>query len=175
MTPIQFEIAASINAEHAADLFLDGKDLNKAEAVNLFRDEFSFCENHPDQRVYFLASTENSLVAYAGARFYNQDLDENMYQTVQLLPTGWYLRGLKVHPRYRRFGIAREMTKRRLAWLTERTKIVFVFLNDKNKETIPMYFDFGFKTVSTGWEFLNYEHKRPDQRGVLLQLTNWVE
>lgn len=171
MAPIQFEIASILHAEQAADLFLDGKALDRAKAVNLFRDEFSICENCPDQRVYFLASIEKSLVAYAGARFYNQVLDENMYQTLQLLPTGWYLRGLKVHPQHRRTGIAREMTKRRLGWIAERANVVFVFLNDEDKETVPMYQDFGFKTISRGWQFLSYEHKRPDQRGILLQLT----
>ncbi len=172
MTELQFKLASVKHAEQAADLFLDGKVLQRAEAIQLFTDEFSICESHPDQRVYVIAEFSNRLVGYGGARFYDQAKDENMYQTSKSLPTGWYLRGLKVHREFRRSGIARKITIRRLSWLKDRTSLVFVFLNDENKETIPMYQDFGFETVSKGWEFLSYEHKRIDQRGILLRLGN---
>lgn len=171
MEHLKFEIASERHAVQAADLFLDGKALDRAKAIELFEKEFSICEAFPERRVYFVASNQNALIAYAGARFYDQARDENMYQTSQPLPSGWYLRGLKVHPDCRRSGIARQMTKRRLAWLTERAKAVFVFLNDEAKETIPMYQDFGFKTASKGWEFIDDALKRPDQRGILLQLN----
>jgi predicted N-acetyltransferase YhbS len=93
-----------------------------------------------------------------------------MYGTAQLLPTGWYLRGIKVHPEWRRAGLARELTRRRLDWLSQKTKEVFVFLDDESKVSLPMYHEFGFKLVSKGWEFLSYEQKREDQRGILLSL-----
>jgi GNAT superfamily N-acetyltransferase len=114
--------------------FLEGKALERSTALKLFKDEFTLCDTMPDQRVYFLANAPTSLIAYAGAGFYDQKQDENMYGTSQSLPAGWYLRGLKVHPEWRRAGIARELTKRRLSWLAERTNTVFVFLNNENRQ-----------------------------------------
>jgi GNAT superfamily N-acetyltransferase len=139
----------------------------------LFTKEFSICATNPDRRIYLLAHADEVFAAYAGARFYDQAVDENMYGTKQLLPTGWYLRGLKVHPHWRRIGVAREITKRRLEWLAKKTETVMVFLNDESKETLPMYYDFGFKMISDCWEFIDNKHKREGQRGVLLSLTFW--
>ena len=170
MKQLTFRNASISDSEQAAELFSDGKTLERSATIDLFKNEFALCESLPDRRTYILASDGSSLIAYAGARFYDQQQDENMYGTSQLLPTGWYLRGLKVRLDWRRAGVARELTNRRIKWLAERTKVAFVFLNDENKETLPMYREFGFELVSRGWEFLSYDHKRPGQKGVLLRL-----
>jgi GNAT superfamily N-acetyltransferase len=170
MDSLIFTNATLKDAERAAALFGIGKELDSQIAINLFKGEFLACERLPDQRTYFLANSGDALVAYAGVRFYNQDQDENMYSTTQLLPTGWYLRGLKFHPDWRRMGVAREITNRRLEWLKKRAETIFVFLNDDTKETIPMYHELGFKEVSRGWSFLSSEWKREGQMGILLSL-----
>jgi GNAT superfamily N-acetyltransferase len=171
MNSLTFRPAAPSDAELAAELFLDGKTLDRPAAVELFKNEFFLCETMPDRRTYFLAWDDTSLIAYAGARFYDPQQDESMYGTSQLLPTGWYLRGLKVRTEWRRTGVARELTGRRIEWLATRTQTIFVFLNDEKKETLPMYHQLGFETISTGWEFLEQNHKRLDQRGILLGLN----
>jgi GNAT superfamily N-acetyltransferase len=171
MNPLTFRPASSADAELAAELFLDGKALDRPAAVELFKNEFFLCETVPDRRTFILAWDDTSLIAYAGARFYDPQQDENMYGTSQLLPAGWYLRGLKVRIKWRRTGVARELTRRRIEWLSARTKTVFVFLNDEKKETRPMYHQLGFEMISTGWEFLEQNRKRHDQRGILLGLN----
>ena len=137
--------------------------------IELFRSEFSNCANHPEEKTYFLAFSGHDLVGYAGARFYRQLSDENMYGTTDLLPDGWYLRGIKTHPDWRRRGLAKVMTLKRLEWLSLRADHSFVFLDDENKVTLPMYFELGFEEVSRGWTFSDPARKVKNTLGILLR------
>ncbi len=93
--------------------------------------------------------------------------DNNPYETTRSLPVGWYLRGIVVHPSVRRQGIARELTVTRLKWLSQRTSVVFCFLDAEEKASVPLYLSLGFTEVSRDWDFRDLR----DDRGVLLQRT----
>ena len=60
---------------------------------------------------------------------------------------GWYLMGVMVHPKYRRQGIAEQLTKRRIKWLESRTRRVRYFTQIDNKISRDLHDKFGFKPV----------------------------
>ncbi len=159
------------DAEAVAKLHCLEKTTSWQTFMELFRNEFSICTNHPDERTYFLAFSGDELVGYAGARYYQQTSDENMYGTSNLLPSGWYLRGIKTHPDWRRQGLAKTMTLKRLEWLSLRSNLCFVFLDDENKISLPMYFELGFEEVSRGWTFSDATRKAKSTLGILLKKT----
>jgi GNAT superfamily N-acetyltransferase len=158
------------DAEKAARLHVFEKDMSWQILLSVFEKEFSLCLKHPELRTYFMAFANDELVSYAGARFYNQQTDENMYGTTALLPTGWYLRGIKVHPDWRRQGLARQMTQQRINWISKRSKTVSVFLDDENKVSLPMYYELGFVEKSRGWTFTEPYRIAQGTRGILLEL-----
>lgn len=165
---LNFREATQDDAKACAKLHsIDNPQLIESN-IEVFKREFEECEKIPSQRTYFLAFDEKELIAFAGARFYDQDQHENMYKTKKLLPTGWYLRGIRVNRDWQRLGIARLLTQKRLNWLNEKSERVYVYLTDENKETIPMYRELGFEDHSRGWEYLSEEI---DKKGLLLSKT----
>lgn len=167
MDSLIIRMATAQDIEKVAKLHVLEKNLLWSSAVSVFETEFSICAQYPDLRSYFLCFHESDLISYAGARYYDQLLDENMYGTNDLLPSGWYLRGIRVHPDWRRNGIARKMTIKRLEWLSKRSKQIYVFLDDENKISLPMYYELGFKEQSRGWTFSDTKRKT---QGILLKL-----
>ena len=161
--------ATLFDVDAAAKLHVLDKDLQWETLVPVFHSEFSRAVALPNDRVYFLVFDNDELIAYAGARSYNPASDENMYNTTELLPEGWYLRGIKVHPDRRRQGLARELTIRRIKWLAERSNHIFVFLDDENKVSLPMYFELGFKEKSRGWNFSDEHRISKGTQGILLE------
>jgi ribosomal protein S18 acetylase RimI-like enzyme len=63
------------------------------------------------------------------------------------LPRCWYLSGIVVAPAYWRRGIGRELTLHRLAWLRERTDVVYYFADDDNGASIDLHTALGFEEV----------------------------
>jgi RimJ/RimL family protein N-acetyltransferase len=172
MQPLTIRVATLQDVEKTAQLQAMEKNMPWESLTPTFEAEFSICAAQPKVRIYLLAFSGEELVSYAGARSYNQSIDENMYGTSELLPSGWYLRGIKVHPKWRRKGLAREMTLRRLDWLFQRTNHVYVFLDDENKVSLPMYLDLGFNEVSRGWIFSEPQRIAKGKKGLLLDLYN---
>ena len=70
-------------------------------------------------------------------------------------PPGWYLVGLVVSPPFRRHGIGRLLTTRRLEWITQRASEAFYFANENNRATIDLHADFGFKELTRDFAFPN--------------------
>lgn len=169
MENLKFSIATPVDAENASKLFCMEKSISWQEALQTFKDEFLLSSQESSNRIYYLAYLDNELLSFAGARKYEQSTDENMYGTSNLLPSGWYLRGLKVHPDWRRRGLGKEITLLRLKWLSERSDHSFVFLDDENKITVPMYYQLGFKEVSRGWEFSEPNRIAKGKKGLLLK------
>ncbi len=78
MESIRYSVATIKDAEAAAKLFVIEKNLSWQEALETFKNEFSFCSENPHQRIYFLAQERDDLLSYAGARHYDSKTDENM-------------------------------------------------------------------------------------------------
>lgn len=66
------------------------------------------------------------------------------------IPTGWYLLGVKVADGWRRLGVGRALTKRRLEWLDKRTGVVFYTTVAGNRASIALHRSFGFEQVAEG-------------------------
>jgi GNAT superfamily N-acetyltransferase len=68
-------------------------------------------------------------------------------------PSGWYLLGVVVRDRWRRHGIALELTRRRLAWIAERAEEAYYFTNARNRVSIDLHQQVGFLEVTRDFEF----------------------
>lgn len=84
-------------------------------------------------------------------------------------PGGFYLMGLVVHPSFRRLGIGREITRRRLEWVAARTGTVFYIANASNQATIDLHADFGFREVGRASEIAGVTFA--GQLGILFELS----
>ncbi len=162
---LKIQQASLLDVKNSARLHSCDDQSKFNEYIKVFENEFKKCEEIPDKHTYFLAYDSNNLVSFAGARHYEDSQDEEMYKTIKSLPSGWYLRGLRVHNNWQRRGLARMITKRRLKWLSSRTNQCFVFLSSEQKETIPMYKNLGFVEKSRGWKFKDIKIQK---KGVLL-------
>ncbi len=154
LNEIYFREVTMDDVDGAAKLHIKHSKAKFSEAQKLFLNEFQACFQQPNKKTYYIATTKNQLIAFAGARHYETNTNENMYNTKKLLPAGWYLRGVHVDEKYRRMGLAKKLTELRLNWLSQKTNNCFVFLKE-GKETIPMYKEFGFKIFSQDWEMNN--------------------
>ena len=66
---------------------------------------------------------------------------------------GWYLPGVVVRDRWRRHGIALELTRRRLEWIRERADEVYYFLERPNRASIDLHERLGFVEVTRDFAF----------------------
>ncbi len=66
------------------------------------------------------------------------------------LPDGWYLAGLQVLASHRRRGIGRALTEHRIAWLSERTDVVYYNADEVNGPSIELHEALGFVEVARG-------------------------
>lgn len=63
-------------------------------------------------------------------------------------PAGWYLAGIVVARAWRRRGIGRELTRRRLAWIAARAPEAWFFANARNRVSIDLHVKLGFREVT---------------------------
>jgi GNAT superfamily N-acetyltransferase len=68
-------------------------------------------------------------------------------------PAGWYLLGVVVRDRWRRHGIALELTRRRLEWISERAGEAYYFSNVRNRSSIDLHEKLGFVEVTRDFAF----------------------
>ena len=68
-------------------------------------------------------------------------------------PSGWYLLGVVVRDRWRRHGIALELTRRRLSWIAERANEAYYFTNARNRVSIDLHQHVGFVEVTRDFDF----------------------
>lgn len=64
------------------------------------------------------------------------------------IPAGWYLLGLVVVDAWRRHGIGRALTERRLAWIAERAGSAWYFVNARNRPSLDLHHACGFVEVT---------------------------
>jgi ribosomal protein S18 acetylase RimI-like enzyme len=77
------------------------------------------------------------------------------HQPPTTAPTGYYLVGLIVDPRWRRHGIGELLTVDRMAWTAERADAVWYFANIANGATLDLHRRFGFVEVTRDFTFPN--------------------
>jgi ribosomal protein S18 acetylase RimI-like enzyme len=96
------------------------------------------------KRLVLVAEAEGAIVGYGRAIYLEppQDAPPNA------APAGWYLGGVIVSTPWRRRGIGLELTKRRLAWIAERTSEAFYFVNARNLVSIELHNKLGFEEVT---------------------------
>lgn len=70
-----------------------------------------------------------------------------------IAPSGWYLLGVIVRDRWRRHGIALELTRRRLDWIRERADEAYYFSNARNQVSIDLHRQLGFVEVTRDFSF----------------------
>lgn len=98
-----------------------------------------------DQTFLVLAEVAEGVVAVARASWI-----ERPFSGPDRIPTGWYLQGVRVAEGWRRLGIGRALTKRRLEWLDKRTDTVLYTTTAANRPSIALHRSFGFEQVATG-------------------------
>jgi GNAT superfamily N-acetyltransferase len=65
------------------------------------------------------------------------------------LPQGWYLLGVVVVDAWRRRGIGRALTERRLDWIAERASAAYYFTNARNRPSLDLHAELGFVELTT--------------------------
>ncbi len=68
-------------------------------------------------------------------------------------PSGWYLLGVIVRDRWRRHGLGRELTKKRVEWIGERADEAWYFSNARNQTSIDLHAQVGFVEVTRDFSF----------------------
>lgn len=96
--------------------------------------------------VLFVADVDGGVVGFGRAR--QTAAQDN-------LPAGWYLMGLIVHTAYRRRGIGLALTRRRLAWIQERSNEAYYFVNKKNRASIDLHSQLGFEEITDDFQHDN--------------------
>lgn len=92
------------------------------------------------------AKVSGAAVGYASAAF----LPEH---PVDRAPAGYYLTGVTVDDRWRRRGIARLLTLRRMDWVRERDPAVWCFISAENRASLDLHRELGFEQVTSGPSF----------------------
>lgn len=101
-------------------------------------------------RLLLVASAGGELAGFARAARWQRPkgkLPENV------APSGWYLLGVIVRDRFRRHGIGLELTRRRLAWISERADEAYFFSNARNQASIDLHAQLGFVEVTRDFSF----------------------
>ncbi|MFI5261166.1 MAG: GNAT family N-acetyltransferase [Candidatus Limnocylindrales bacterium] len=64
------------------------------------------------------------------------------------VPEGWYLLGVVVVDAWRRRGVGRVLTERRLAWIAQRGDAAYYFTNARNGASLDLHRALGFVEVT---------------------------
>ena len=99
-----------------------------------------------ERRYNCIASVKGEVVGYGSCRFNAWSEEEGE----SALPDGWYLSGLQVLSSHRRQGIGRALTEHRIAWLSERTDVVYYNADEANGPSIELHEALGFVEVARG-------------------------
>ncbi len=107
-----------------------------------FKKELS--KNDEDKLLLFVAEIGNNIVGFGRARYFTPPPDP----PVNIAPEGWYLMGVIVRKAFRRKGIAKALTLRRLKWLSERASKAYYFTIVGNQASIDLHKPFGFVEIT---------------------------
>jgi GNAT superfamily N-acetyltransferase len=83
-------------------------------------------------------------------------------------PAGWYLLGVVVRDHLRRQGIALELTRRRLEWISERADEAYYFSNARHRASIDLHRQLGFVEITRDFAFPDASFEEGE--GILFRL-----
>lgn len=120
-------------------------DRDPSQLEPLIRGELEKIRAGELPRETFLAFHRETLCGYGRVGWQDQQARGNTE-----LPNGWYLLGVNVHPDWRRRGVGRALTERRLAWMRERAAEVeaerlWYFTGLENRSSVALHAPFGFR------------------------------
>ena len=85
-----------------------------------------------------------------------------------IAPSGWYLLGVVVRDRWRRRGLALELTRQRLGWIGERADEAYYFSNARHRASIELHRQLGFVEVTRDFTFPDASFE--DGEGILFRI-----
>ena len=100
-------------------------------------------------RLLVVASVGGEIAAFARASRWQRPPRSD----ARAAPAGWYLLGVVVKDQWRRRGIARELTRRRLEWIAERADEAYYFSNARNRASIDLHEQLGFVELTRDFVF----------------------
>lgn len=103
-----------------------------------------------DRSLVATAKVAGEAVGYANVAF----LPEH---PMDHAPAGYYLTGVTVDPAWRRRGIARLLTRRRMDWVWERDSAIWCFISARNRASLDLHRELGFHHVLFGASFQGVE------------------
>jgi len=121
-----------------------GGDLGRIRE-NLSREISGSGELH----LMLVAETAGRIIGFGRARFFTS----SSLTGGRNVPEGWYLMGVIVSSRFRRLGVASELTERRLQWIAERADEAYYFANAMNRPTIDLHEKLGFRELTRDFSF----------------------
>lgn len=68
-------------------------------------------------------------------------------------PDGYYLSGMIVHPRFRRRGVGRGLTRARTAWTKARLERAFFVVNAANRASMDLHRELGYYELTRDFSF----------------------
>lgn len=92
------------------------------------------------ETLLLVAIVDGNVVGYARAGFLHRPADASPDH----VPDGWYLLGVAMVDAWRRCGIGRALTERRLDWIGERADVVYYFANARNRASLDLHRAMGF-------------------------------
>ena len=96
-----------------------------------------------------LATIDGELAGFGRAAWWQRPPQS----TAEVAPDGWYLFGVVVRDRWRRRGIALELTRRRLEWIGRRADAAWYLANARNRASIDLHARLGFVEVTRDFTF----------------------
>ncbi len=117
------------------------KEQSIGECYNRFHLEFQ--KNTPDNWALFVAEFNGQVVGYG-----RLSLITNTTPNPYPKPKAWWLTGLGVKNDFRRKGIARKLTEKRIQFIQSKKEDLYYVSNSKNLASIKLHEHFGFKKVS---------------------------
>lgn len=98
----------------------------------------------PDRHIV-VAVAEGSVIGWAKTHLWDHSNGA--------APSGHYLGGVTVLPRWRRQGIAVALTEVRLEWISERAENAWYVVNARNEASIQLHRRWNFAEVARGLKF----------------------
>ena len=110
---------------------------------------FGVLNRGPARGIVLVATEHHQIVGVGRIAYFEAPADapENV------VPNGWYLMGVDVHPDFRRRGVGSALTRKRLDWIFERAAKAWFFTCTTNEASLALHRAFEFKPVTTDFWF----------------------